>query len=246
MSHAVSPSAGRVYGVARVCETWGVARSTYYDRQRQAAESRPPKKRGPKTPWTDAERSARSWPSRPSGEGHRKVWARLRMLKGIRTSKGRVLRALHSKASALGLAQQFHDEVGSPLIAAHLEGRHDQGVRQLGCSPALELEALEASPELVGGLALARDQLLDRDLPLQLGIKGAVDDAHSTPPELSEEEVAPQPGRRGVREGGLDLGAEWRSARGGGARGPSPREGGEDIGAGFGSGRGAQIGRELH
>jgi len=98
MSHAVSPSAGRVYGVARVCETWGVARSTYYDRQRQAAESRPAKKRGPKTAWSDAEltEAIRNVLAESPfvGEGHRKVWARLRMLKEIRTSKARVLRLM--------------------------------------------------------------------------------------------------------------------------------------------------------
>jgi len=87
MSHAVSPSAGRVYGVARVCETWGVARSTYYDRQRQAAESRPAKKRGPKTPWSDAELTEairKVLAESPFvGEGHRKVWARLRISRGF-------------------------------------------------------------------------------------------------------------------------------------------------------------------
>ena len=55
-------------------------------------------KRGPKTAWSDAELLAliredlatTEW----LGEGHRKVWARLRALKGVRTSLRRVLRLM--------------------------------------------------------------------------------------------------------------------------------------------------------
>jgi transposase InsO family protein len=55
-------------------------------------------KRGPKTQWSDAELLAlirediatTEW----VGEGHRKVWARLRALKGVRTSLRRVLRLM--------------------------------------------------------------------------------------------------------------------------------------------------------
>lgn len=55
-------------------------------------------KRGPKTSWTDAELleliredlATSEW----VGEGHRKVWARLRALKDVRTSLRRVLRLM--------------------------------------------------------------------------------------------------------------------------------------------------------
>ena len=56
-----------------------------------------PRKRGPKTAWTDAEltEQIRGVLARSPfvGEGHRKVWARLR-LAGIRTGKPRVLRLM--------------------------------------------------------------------------------------------------------------------------------------------------------
>jgi transposase InsO family protein len=55
-------------------------------------------KRGPKTNWTDEELLAlirEDLATTPwVGEGHRKVWARLRMLKGVRTSLRRVLRLM--------------------------------------------------------------------------------------------------------------------------------------------------------
>lgn len=99
MSHAVSPSAQRPYGVALVCEVFRIARSTYYDHKaaRENPSPTPPKKRGPKTKLDDAAlvveiRQALS-ESRFTGEGHRKAWARLRF-KGIRTSQKRVLRLM--------------------------------------------------------------------------------------------------------------------------------------------------------
>jgi len=96
MSQAISPSAKHPYGLARVCRTWRVSRATVY-RHRVKDELRPVLgKRGPKTLWTDEELLAlvredlatTEW----VGEGHRKVWARLRHLKGVRTSLRRVLR----------------------------------------------------------------------------------------------------------------------------------------------------------
>jgi putative transposase len=99
MSRACSPSTGRPYGVVSVCEEWGVARSTVYAaaaRGRQAP-TLPPAKRGPKTALTDeqlVEHIRRVLGESPfTGEGHRKVWARLRY-QGIRTSKARVLRLM--------------------------------------------------------------------------------------------------------------------------------------------------------
>ena len=77
-----STSNGRPYGVARVAREWGVARSTVYDRRRQAAVTAPPAKRGPKTAYSDAGLTAHIRSvieTAPfTGEGHRKVWARLR------------------------------------------------------------------------------------------------------------------------------------------------------------------------
>ncbi|MGE3978883.1 MAG: IS3 family transposase [Nitrospira sp.] len=73
-------------------------RATFYHQQRQRARSPlTPAKRGPKTAYTDEEltHAIRTViPASPFlGEGHRKVWARLRA-RGIRTSKPCVLRLM--------------------------------------------------------------------------------------------------------------------------------------------------------
>jgi len=97
MSQTASPSVGRRYGLARVCRALEVPRSTVYAARARRRSSAEPRKRGPKTGWTDAELTdqIRGVLARSPfiGEGYRKVWARLR-LAGIRTSKPRVLRLL--------------------------------------------------------------------------------------------------------------------------------------------------------
>jgi transposase InsO family protein len=97
MSTQVSPVTGRPYGVVRVCRTWACARSTVYAREASVLSLRPPGKRGPKTALSDEaltdEIRAVLAASPFTGEGHRKVWARLR-LAGVRTSKPRVLRLM--------------------------------------------------------------------------------------------------------------------------------------------------------
>jgi putative transposase len=95
-----SPSTGRRYGVAQVCRIWDVPRSSFYaDRRRvDAVTSVPAQRRGPKPVVSDdsllaairADLARSPWP----GEGHRKVWARLRVLDGIRVARKRVLRLM--------------------------------------------------------------------------------------------------------------------------------------------------------
>ena len=96
MSQTTSPSGGKPYGLARVCRVWGVARSTVYryrEPPRPAAQRRP----GPAGPMPDADLleaiRAVLAASPFHGEGHRKVWARLRH-GGTRTSRRRVLRLM--------------------------------------------------------------------------------------------------------------------------------------------------------
>ena len=100
MAATVSPATGRHYGVARVCQVWDVPRSSFYA-ARQAAAAGPaklPARRGPKPAVSDdallaaiEDDLARSpW----TGEGHRKVWARLRVIDGIRVARKRVLRLM--------------------------------------------------------------------------------------------------------------------------------------------------------
>jgi putative transposase len=97
VSQAVSPSSGRPYGLARVCRVWRTARAAVY-RHRSPPRAEPPRRPGPVGPMPDAAlveaiRATFAAASPFHGEGHRKVWARLRHA-GVRTSKRRVLRLM--------------------------------------------------------------------------------------------------------------------------------------------------------
>jgi putative transposase len=96
MSQTVSPSSGRPYGLARVCRVWRASRATIC-RHLAPPRAEPPRRPGPVGPMPDAAlvdaiRAVLS-ASPFHGEGHRKVWARLRVA-GVRTSKRRVLRLM--------------------------------------------------------------------------------------------------------------------------------------------------------
>jgi putative transposase len=94
MSRVISPITGKPYGLAAVCRVWRLARSGVYRRQ-----STPPcsQRRGPLGAKSDdaLTREIRGVlaASPFHGEGHRKVWARLRYA-GTRTSMRRVLRLM--------------------------------------------------------------------------------------------------------------------------------------------------------
>ena len=99
MSRATSPSANRTYGIQRVCLAWRISRATV-QRFKAAIRNGPAThaKRGPKSFLDDGELLAEIRAVLEStlfvGEGHRKVWARLRHERGIRTSMRRVLRIM--------------------------------------------------------------------------------------------------------------------------------------------------------
>jgi putative transposase len=106
MAEATSPSTVHRYGVARVCRVWEVARSSFYAARQAGAEdtgaTASPARRGPKPAVSDeallaairADLARSPW----TGEGHRKVWARLRAMDGLRVSRKRVLRLMREHA----------------------------------------------------------------------------------------------------------------------------------------------------
>ena len=105
MSRETSAGAGKLYGLERVCRVLEFPRSTIYAQQaRDSAKVVPlrPQRRGPKPKMPDADLLAAIRAdlaaSLFTGEGHRKVWARLRILRGIRVSRARVLRLMRENA----------------------------------------------------------------------------------------------------------------------------------------------------
>ena len=106
MAEATSPATGRRYGVARVCQAWEVPRSSFYAARQAGADdaeaTASPARRGPSSTVSDqallaairADLARSPW----TGEGHRKVWARLRAMDGIRVSRRRVLRLMREHA----------------------------------------------------------------------------------------------------------------------------------------------------
>jgi transposase InsO family protein len=124
MSRAASAFTEQRYGVVRVTREWEMARSSFY--HQRALVARPDRvlgRRGPKTAWSDAvllgnirEVLAAS----PFyGEGHRKVWARLRFQE-VRTSKARVLRLMREAqllAPSRTLPKSENPDTGTILTA---------------------------------------------------------------------------------------------------------------------------------
>jgi putative transposase len=104
MSRVVSPVSGKPYGLAAVCRVWRLARSGVYRHRTQPAAT--PRRPGPMGPMPDADLVAAIRAvlaaSPFHGEGHRKVWARLRH-GGTRTSKRRVLSTGRGRSPDVGL-----------------------------------------------------------------------------------------------------------------------------------------------
>ena len=98
MSAAISPVTGKAYGVQRVCCAWEMPRSSFYDRVARKVVPLVARKRGTTTPLSDDEVLTlirTDLETSPFiGEGHRKVWGRLRFVKGIKVGRKRVLRLM--------------------------------------------------------------------------------------------------------------------------------------------------------
>ena len=121
MSRETSPGAGKPYGLERVCRVLEFPRSTIYAQQaRESANVVPlhPVRRGPKPKIADADLLAAIRADLEAspfiGEGHRKVWARLRILAGIRVSKDRVCRLMRENA----LLSPHRVRQGAPVLHA--------------------------------------------------------------------------------------------------------------------------------
>lgn len=98
MSRRASPSTGKVYGLQRVARLWGVARATVYRHRRpiQVVERQRPGPRGAASDDVLVAAIRQLLTDSPfHGEGHRKLWARLRFA-GLRTSRRRVLRLMRA------------------------------------------------------------------------------------------------------------------------------------------------------
>ena len=98
MSRRASPSTSRAYGLLRVARLWGISRATLYRHRRcdQPGSRRRPGPIGPMPDEALVEAIRALLAASPfHGEGHRKVWARLRFA-GVRSSKRRVLRLMRA------------------------------------------------------------------------------------------------------------------------------------------------------
>ncbi len=103
MSATISPRSAKGYGVERVCAIWEQPRSSLYAWRRNndngsAEPATPAQKRGPKTDLNNTELLGKIQAdlarSPFQGEGHRKVWARLRVIDEVCVSRKRVLRVM--------------------------------------------------------------------------------------------------------------------------------------------------------
>ena len=98
MSCWASPSTSRAYGILRVARFWGIARANAVSTSpmRAAGSRRRPGPVGPMPDEALVEAIRALLAASPfHGEGHRKIWARLRFA-GVRTAKRRVLRPMRA------------------------------------------------------------------------------------------------------------------------------------------------------
>jgi putative transposase len=103
LSATISLTSAKAYGVERVCAIWEQPRSSFYAWRRSnnigsAELATLAQKRGPKTELSDIQLLGKIQAdlarSPFQGEGHRKVWARLRVVDEVRVSRKRILRIM--------------------------------------------------------------------------------------------------------------------------------------------------------
>lgn len=98
MSVSISPSTGRAYGMKRVCDVWEFPRSSVYHERKRRKTEPARNKRGPAPKMTDQDLldviRLVIGTSKFTGEGHRKVCARLKRMHGIYVGRNRILRLM--------------------------------------------------------------------------------------------------------------------------------------------------------
>jgi putative transposase len=179
MSEAVSPVSGRQYGLAVVCRVWRIPRSKVYRHQAPPSPAQL-RRRGPAGPMPDpalleAIRGVLA-DSPFHGEGHRKVWARLRY-RGIRTSRRRVLRLMRENGllapSRTGPPRgpKTHDGAIIPDTVDKMWGA-DLTATWTGEGPAAVFIAVDhCSAECVGIHAAARATRFEALEPIRQGVR---------------------------------------------------------------------------
>jgi putative transposase len=179
MSQTISPVSGKRYGLAVVCRVWRMARSAVYRHAAPPAQT-PPRRPGPVGPMPDAaltnEIRAVLAATPFHGEGHRKVWARLRH-RGIRTSLRRVLRLMREHGllapSRSGAARgpRAHDGVIVTETPNTMWGT-DLTAVWTGEGPAAVFVAIDhCTAECVGLHAAARATRFEALEPIRQGVR---------------------------------------------------------------------------
>ena len=179
MSRVTSPVIGKSYGLATVCRVWRLARSGVY-RRLSPTPAAPPQRRGPTGAMTDAALTAAIRAvlaaSPFHGEGHRKVWARLRHA-GTRTSLRRVLRLMRENdllaPSRVGSARgpRAHDGTIIPETVDTMWGT-DLTATFTGEGQAAVFIAVDhCSAECVGIHAHARATRFEALEPIRQGVR---------------------------------------------------------------------------
>jgi putative transposase len=179
MSRVTSPVTGRAYGLATLCRVWRLARSGVY-RRLSPTPAAPPQRRGPTGAMTDVALTAAIravlTASPFHGEGHRKVWARLRHV-GTRTSLRRVLRLMRENdllaPSRVGSARgpRAHDGTIIPETVDTMWGT-DLTTTFTGEGQAAVFIAVDhCSAECVGIHAHARATRFEALEPIRQGVR---------------------------------------------------------------------------
>lgn len=177
-----STSVSRCFGVHRVMRLLGRSRSSvYWARSRRGVITGPGHKRGPKTAYTDDQLTAEIrgvLGATPFvGEGHRKVWARLR-IKGVRTSKQRTLRLMR-EAGLLAptraqrvLGPRMHDGTITPEHPNMMWGIDATGVWTEREGMVTVFAAIDhATAECVGIHAAKRATRFEALEPIRQGVR---------------------------------------------------------------------------